>query len=105
MQRVAQMNVVQRLTLALKGGRTERSLLIRDSNKLVQKCVLQSPRLTTTEVEGFACMTNLPAEILRTIGLTRVFMKNYAVVRNLINNPKTPLDMSLHLLPGLMPPI
>jgi hypothetical protein len=101
MQRVAHMNVVQRLTLALKGGRTERMLLIRDPNKLVQRCVLQSPRLTDTEVEAFASMSNLTAEILRTISLTRAFMKNYAVVRNLTNNPKTPLDVSLHLMPRL----
>jgi len=101
MQRVTHMNVVERLTLALKGGRTERALLIRDSNKLVQKCVLQSPRLTETEVELFAAMTNLPAEILRTIALTRIFVKNYAIVRNLINNPKTPIDVSLHLFPRL----
>ena len=98
MQRVAHMNVVQRLTLALKGGRTERMLLIRDPNKLVQRCVLQSPRLTDTEVEAFASMSNLTGEILRTISLTRVFMKNYAVVKNLVNNPKTPLDVSLHLM-------
>jgi hypothetical protein len=98
MQRVAHMNVVQRLTLALKGGRSERMLLIRDPNKLVQRCVLQSPRLTDTEVEAFASMSNLTGEILRTISLTRIFMKNYAVVRNLVNNPKTPLDVSLHLM-------
>jgi hypothetical protein len=101
MQRVTHMNVVERLTLALKGGRTERALLIRDSNKLVQKCVLQSPRLTESEVEYFASMTNLPAEILRTIALTRIFVKNYAIVRNLINNPKAPLDVTLHLFPRL----
>ena len=101
MQKVAHMNVVQRLTLALKGGRTERMLLIRDPNKLVQRCVLQSPRLTDTEVEAFASMSNLTGEILRSISLTRVFMKNYSVVRNLVNNPKTPLDVSLHLFPRL----
>jgi hypothetical protein len=101
MQRVAHMNVVQRLTLALKGGRTERMLLIRDPNKLVQRCVLQSPRLTDTEVEAFASMSNLTAELLRAISLTRTFMKNYSVVRNLTNNPKTPLDVSLHLMPRL----
>lgn len=101
MQQVAGMNVVQRLTLALKGGRTERLLLIRDPNKLVQRCVLQSPRLTETEVEAFASMSNLTGEILRTISLTRVFMKNYTVVKNLVNNPKTPLDVSLHLFPRL----
>lgn len=101
MQRLAHMNVVQRLTLALKGGRTERMTLIRDPNKLVQRCVLQSPRLTDTEVEAFASMTNLTGEILRAIALTRIFMKNYSVVRNLTNNPKTPLDVSLHLFPRL----
>ena len=101
MQRVAHMNVVQRLTLALKGGRTERMLLIRDPNKLVQRCVLQSPRITDTEVEAFASMTNLTAEILRSISLNRTFMKNYSVVKNLTNNPKTPLDVSLHLMPRL----
>ncbi len=88
MQRLASMNVVERLTLALKGDRTSRGLLIRDPNKLVQKCVLQSPRLTEQEVEHFACMTNLSGEILRTISLTRVFMKSYSVVRNLVNNPR-----------------
>jgi hypothetical protein len=100
-QRVTHMNVVQRLTLALKGGRSERLLLIRDPNKLVQRCVLQSPRLTDSEVESFAAMSNLSSEILRSISLTRIFMKNYAIVRNLVNNPKTPLDVSLHLFPRL----
>ncbi|MDE3111188.1 MAG: hypothetical protein KGL02_14790 [Acidobacteriota bacterium] len=100
-QKLAHMNVVQRLTLALKGGRSERMFLIRDPNKLVQRCVLQSPRLTDTEVESFASMSNLPAETLRAISLTRSFMKSYSVVRNLVNNPKTPLDVSLHLFPRL----
>jgi len=100
-QKLVHMNVVQRLTLALKGGREERTLLIRDTNKLVQKCVLQSPRLTDTEVETFAAMANLSQEVLRTISLNRHFMKNYTVAKNLIRNPKTPIDISLHLLPRL----
>jgi hypothetical protein len=101
MQRVAQMSVVQRLTLALKGGRTERLMLIRDPNKLVQRSVLQSPKLTDSEVEGFAAMTNLSKEVLRTIASMRTFMKNYTIAKNLVNNPKTPLDVSLHLFPRL----
>jgi hypothetical protein len=101
MQKLAFMTVVQRLTLALKGGREERMLLIRDSNRLVQKCVLQSPRLSETEVESFAAMSNLSTEILRTISLNRLFMKNYTIVRNLVMNPKTPLDVTLHLFPRL----
>jgi hypothetical protein len=100
-QKVAHMNVVQRLTLALKGGRSERMLLIKDPNKLVQRCVLQSPRLTDTEVEAFASMTNLSAEVLRTISMNRIFIKSYTIMKNLVNNPKTPLDVSLHLFPRL----
>ena len=101
MQRIAHMNVVQRLTLALKGGRSERMMLIRDPNKLVQRCVMQSPRLTDTEVEAFASMTNLSTEVLRTISLMRIYIKNYTIMRNLVANPKTPLDVSLHLFPRL----
>jgi hypothetical protein len=101
MQRVSHMTVGQRLTLAMKGARTERLMLIRDPNKLVQRAVLQSPKLTDSEVEGFAGMTNLSKEVLRAISSMRIFMKNYAVAKNLVNNPKTPLDVSLHLFPRL----
>jgi hypothetical protein len=45
----------------------------------------------------------LSSEILRQISNNRLWMKNYAIVRNLINNSKTPLDISLHLLPRLIP--
>jgi hypothetical protein len=101
MQRVSQMSVGQRLTLAMKGAKTERLMLIRDPNKLVQRAVLQSPKLTDSEVEAFAGMTNLSKEVLRAISSMRIFMKNYAVAKNLVNNPKTPLDVSLHLFPRL----
>jgi hypothetical protein len=101
LKQVAHMNVVQRLTLALKGNREARMILIKDPNKLVQRCVLQSPRLTDMEVESFAKMTNLSDEVFRVISLTRKFMKSYVIVKNLCNNPKTPLDISLHLLPRL----
>src|SRR5256885_2242289 len=78
-----------------------RRTLIRDSNKVVQRAVLQSPRLTDQEVEAFAAMSSLTDEILRLIAGNRNFRKNYTVVRNLINNPKSPLDVTLHMLPML----
>jgi hypothetical protein len=101
LKQIAHMNVVQRLTLALKGNREARMILIKDPNKLVQRCVLQSPRLTDMEVEAFAKMTNLSEEVFRVISLTRKFIKSYVIMKNLVNNPKTPLDISLHLLPRL----
>jgi hypothetical protein len=102
-QRVAKMGVAQRVQFAIKGGSEARRTLIRDPNKVVQRAVLQSPRLTDQEVEAFAAMSNLTDEILRLIAGNRNFRKNYTVVRNLLNNPKTPLDVSLHMLPMLNP--
>jgi hypothetical protein len=101
LQRISKMTVAQRVQFAMKGGSDARRTLIRDANKVVQRAVLQSPRLTDQEVEAFASMANLTDEILRLIAGNRNFRKNYAVVRNLLTNPKTPLDVSLHMLPLL----
>lgn len=103
LQRLGSMNVVQRIQLAVKGGREERGLLIRDPNKIVQRAVLQSPRLTDLEVENFASMANVSQEVLRNIAKNRAFMKSYIVLKNLAKNPKSPIDITLHLLPRLIP--
>jgi hypothetical protein len=103
LQRLATMTVAQRVQFAIKGGSEARRTLIRDSNKVVQRSVLQSPRLTDQEVEAFAAMSSLTDEILRMIAKNRNFRKNYVVIRNLMSNPKTPLDVSLHMLPMLNP--
>jgi hypothetical protein len=101
LQQISRMTVSQRVQFAMKGAAEARRTLIRDANKVVQRAVLQSPRLTEQEVEAFASMPNLTDEVLRLIATNRNFRKNYVVVRNLMNNPKTPLDVSLHMLPIL----
>ena len=103
LQRLAKMNVLERVKLALMGGREERIVLIRDSNKVVQRSVLQSARLTEAEVENFAAMTTLTVEILRIISHNRQWMKNYSIVKNLIFNSKTPLDITMHQVARLTP--
>jgi hypothetical protein len=102
-QKIGKMTVSQRVQFAIKGGSEARRTLIKDTNKVVQRAVLQSPRLTDQEVEAFATMSSLTDEILRLIANNRAFRKNYVVVRNLLNNGKTPLDCSLNMLPLLNP--
>jgi len=103
LQRLAKMRVTERVQLAFKGGREERMALIRDSCKVVQRAVLMSPKLSEQEVEGFASITSLGDEVLRIIAGNRAYRKNYVVTHNLLFNPKTPLDISLHLLPHANP--
>jgi hypothetical protein len=100
-QRLAQMNVPERLKRATKGTREERSILIRDPNKLIATAVLSSPKLTSAEVEAIAKMANVSEEILRIIAMNRSWIKNYNVVYSLTKNPKTPVQLSMNLLSRL----
>ena len=97
-QKIARMNVSERMSAALKGDKDMRMVLVRDPAKVVFRAVLQSPKLSDAEVENFATMKNVSDEVLRIIASSRKFAKNYVIARNLLNNPKTPLDVSLTLL-------
>ena len=100
--KIAKMNMAQRLKLALLGTREERAFLIRDGSKVIQRAVLSSPKLSDSEVENFAYLKNVSQEVLRQISMNRKFMKNYVVVKNLVNNPRLPIDVGLPLLNRLI---
>jgi len=102
LQKVARLNVGQRIKLGFIGNKEERAILIRDTARLVQNAVLQSPKLTDAEVESFAGAKNLTENVFREINRHRRFLKLYPVVRNMVNNPKCPLDISLTLIKTLM---
>jgi len=102
LQRVSKLNVGQRIKLGFIGSREERAILIRDTARLVQNAVLSSPKVTDAEVESFAGSKNLQENVFREIARQRRFIKLYPVVRNLVNNPKCPLDISLTLIKTLM---
>jgi hypothetical protein len=100
-QRLAAMSIPQRLQRAIKGTREERAILIRDPNKIIAVSVLSSPKLSETEVESIARMATVSEEILRIIASTRAWVKNYGVIAALAKNPKTPVAISMNLLPRL----
>jgi len=102
LQKIGRLNVGQRIKLGFIGDREERAILIRDTARLVQNAVLSSPKVTDAEVETFAGSKNLQENVFREIARQRRFMKLYPVVRNLVNNPKCPLDISLTLIKTLM---
>ncbi len=102
LQKISRLSVGQRVQLAMKGNKDERFILIRDGSKVVSSAVLQSPKLSDAEVETFAAMKNVQESVLRDITRSRKFMKNYAVIRNLVNNPRCPLDLGLTLINHLL---
>lgn len=102
-QKINRLDVKGRIQLAIKGNKEERSILIRDGTKVVALAVLDAPKLSDGEVEKFALQKNVLEAVLRQIPLKRRFMKNYIVVRNLVSNPRTPLDLGLTLMKHLQP--
>lgn len=101
LERLAGLSIAERVVRAMKGSREERAILIRDPNKLVSAAVLSSPKLSESEIEAIAKMANVSDEVLRIIGRTRAWIKSYAVAVALAKNPKTPVAMSMNLLPRL----
>ncbi len=101
-RRLATLNTSQKIKRALLGSREERAILIRDTNRMVSTMVLKSPKISEQEIGVFSTMRNVSEEILRLIAENRAWIKNYAIVCNLVKNGKTPMATALHLLPRLM---
>ena len=97
-EKINRMTVVQKIKAALTGNMETRTLLIRDSNKIISRAVLQSPKISDTEAESYAAAKNVSEEVLRLIAMNRKFMKSYVVMRALINNPRAPIDVTMPLV-------
>jgi hypothetical protein len=101
LQQLGEMKFTDRLKAAVKGSKEMRAILIRDTNRMIAAAVLSSPKLTSSEVEGFARMTSVSEDVLRVIGNSRNWTKNYGVIVALTKNAKTPIPMAISLMSRL----
>jgi hypothetical protein len=101
MQVIQRMTMSQKIKLALSGAKEARGLLIRESSKIIALGVLANPRLTSGEVEFFAKSTNLSDDVIRKIGTNAEWTRKPAIISSLVNNPKTPVAISLGFIPRM----
>lgn len=97
-RRIMNMNARDRMRMARKGDREARSILIRDSNRVVATAVINNPRITDHEVENIASMRTVSDEVLRLIAMNRAWTRSYSISLNLCRNPRTPIPTSLGIL-------
>jgi hypothetical protein len=102
-QKLYRLNTAEKVITALKGTREERAILVRDPNSMVSSAVLGSPKVTEGEIEAFAAMKNVSAQILRIISNDKEMTKKYNVVSNLVRNPRTPIDVAMKHVSRLNP--
>lgn len=96
--KISKMSVAEKIKFALMGNKEVRSILIKDSNKLVSTAVLKNPRITEGEVMKISQDKNLPDEIIRAIAMNKNWTQNYNIKLNLVYNPKTPVQVSIKFL-------
>ena len=96
--RVSVMSVVQKIRLAYRGNKEERMFLVQDRNRLVSAAALKSPKTREADAETIANMKSVSEDVLRAIAFRRDWMRHYGVLRALIRNPRSPIDVTLGLI-------
>lgn len=97
-KRIMKMSVSEKIKLATLGNKEARTILLRDSNKLVCMAAATSPRITDGEILGLANSRTVNADVLRYVYSSREFLKTYAIKIAIVKNPKVPLPTALKLL-------
>jgi hypothetical protein len=97
-QKIMRMSVSEKIKLATLGNKEARTILLRDSNKLVCMAAATSPRITDGEILSMANSRTVNSDVLRYIYSSREFTKVYAIKTSLVKNPKVPLPTALKLM-------
>ena len=95
------LSVAEKIKLANLGSKEARRLLIRDTNRVVQRAVIRSPKVREDEVLPIAQDRTVSDEILRIVMERKDWLKAYPIRLALTQNPKTPVPKALRLLETL----
>ena len=100
---IDEMNVPQKVRLALVGNKGARALLIKDSKAVVAMSVLKSPQITEGEISQYAKNKALSDRVISVICRNRDWTRSTAVQLSLIKHPKTPAAYTNRWVRGLGP--
>jgi len=92
------MRPIEKIRAAMLRDAFDRSVLVRDSNKIVAMAAIKSPKIKDTEAVAFSGNRALSHDVIRYITTRRDWVKLYSVKFNLVMNPKTPRAKAMNLL-------
>ncbi|MCA1928156.1 MAG: hypothetical protein LDL13_01030 [Calditerrivibrio sp.] len=94
-QKISKMSTPEKIKLALKGNKSARMALIKDPNKQISTSVLDNPKITEDEISFIAKNKSTPEHIMREIVRNNTWINNYNILRDIMFNPKTPIDITM----------
>ncbi len=101
MRLIGEMNIAEKIKLAMKGNMEARGILIKQSSRLVVEAVIRNPMVTDQEALRWSSDKNTPQEVIRFISNNRKWMRKVAIKMNILKHPKTPLGKAVNLLENI----
>ncbi len=95
---INKLSVAKKVSLAVRGNKEARALLVRDRNRVVASAAIRNPRTTEQEVVAAAQSRSVCDEVIRIIAGSKDMTRSYGVKVALASNPKTPLPQAMRLL-------
>jgi hypothetical protein len=98
---LSKMTVPMKIRLATLGNAFARSQLIRDPLRAVSLAAIKAPGVTDGEAAKYAGNQALSDDVINYIADRREWTKLYSVKLALVQNPKTPMRATMHLMAHL----
>jgi hypothetical protein len=95
------LTVPQRMRLTRGASRVMKQILLRDPNAQVAVSVLHHNNFSEQEMEQVARSRTVLEDVLVDLAKRREWVSRYSICRALISNPKTPVAISVRLLPKM----
>jgi hypothetical protein len=99
--RIQKMTPPEKARLALRAGRTERQILLRETSPQVMMALLNNPHIESDDVLQMIKSPYASGGILKRVASDRRWSASLDVRIALVRNPQTPSVLARGLLPGL----
>jgi len=93
-----ELKVAEKIKMALTGDKEWRTIMMKESNKLVQAAVMKNPRISDGEVLMVAKTRTSSDDLIRMILLNKDWVKSYEIKKALLVHPKTPPPKALRFI-------
>jgi hypothetical protein len=98
---IRMLTVPQRLRLTRGASRLMKQILMRDPSAQVAIAVLHHNSFSEQEMEQIARSRSVIEDVLLEVAKRREWVSRYTICRALVTNPKTPVAISVRLLPRM----
>ena len=93
-----ELKVAEKIKMGLTGDKEWRTIMMKESNKLIQGAVMKNPRISDGEVLMVAKNKTSSDDLIRIILLNKDWVKNYEIKKALLVHPKTPPPKALRFI-------